>query len=151
MYIDEWQKYTGDPWVLRAVSGYEIEFDSCPIRQHFPNEIPFSEDQSKIVDSETELLLLRGAIVRSMDEPGQFISTIVIVPKSNGKFRPVIKLTFLNYYVTYEHFKLETFTVVLEFIQKNNYFISIDPKGAYFSIFIKEDFQKYLKFYWRGQ
>ena len=123
----------------------KLNSDSCPIQQHIPNEIPFSEDQSKIVDSEIELLLLKGAI-----EPSQFISRIFIVPKSNGKFRPVINPSFLNYYVTYEHFKQETFTVVLDLIQKNDYFTSIDLKDAYFRIFIKEDFQKYLKFYWRG-
>ena len=135
---------------MRAVSGHEIEFDSCAIQQHIPNKIPFSEDQSKIVDSEIELLLSKGAIVRSMDEPGQFISTIFIVPKSNGKFHPVINLRFLNYYVTYKHFKQETFTVVYDLIPKN-YFTSTDLKDAYFSRFIEEDFQKYLKFYWRGQ
>lgn len=38
--------------MLRAVSGYEIEFDSCPVQRHIPNEIPFSEDEKKIVDNE---------------------------------------------------------------------------------------------------
>ena len=95
------------------MSGYEIEFDSCPVQQHIPNEIPFSETQSEILDSEIESLLSKGAIVPSFDEPGQFISTIFIVPKSNGKFRPVINLKFLNEFVTYEHFKQETFMVVL--------------------------------------
>ena len=133
------------------MSGYEIEFDSCPIQQHIPNEIPFSEDQSKIVDSEIKTLLSKGAIIPSFDEPGQFISTIFIVPKSNGKFRPVINLKFLNEFVTYEHFKQETFMVVLDLIQKNDFFTSIDLRDAYFSIFVKKEFQRYLKFSWRGQ
>lgn len=136
---------------MRAVSGYEIEFDSYPVQQHIPNEIPFSEAQKKIVDEEIKQLLSKGAIVPSMDEPGQFISTIFIVPKANGKFRPVINLKYLNYFVTYEHFKQETFAVVLDLVQENDYFTSIDLKDAYFSIFINRKFQKFLKFYWRAQ
>lgn len=136
---------------MRAVSGYEIEFNSYPVQKHIPNEIPFSEEQRKIVDAEVENLLSLGAIVPSKNEPGEFISTIFIVPKSNGKFSLVINLRFLNYYVRYEHFKQETFAIVLDLIQRHDYFNSIDMKNAYFSIFISENYQKLLKFYWRGQ
>ena len=99
---------------MRAFSGYEIEFDSYPIQQHILNEIPFAEDQKEIVDAEIKQLLSKGAIVPSVNEPGQFVSIIFIVPKAKGKFRPVINLKYMysNYFVTYEHFKQETFAVV---------------------------------------
>ena len=119
--------FTRDPWILRAVSGYEIEFDSYPIQQHISNEILFSEDQK----------FVEGAIVPSVDEPGQLISTIFKVPKANGKFQPDINLKYLNYFVTYEQFKQETFAVVLDLVQEKDYFTSINLKDAYFSIFIK--------------
>ncbi|MCG8094339.1 MAG: hypothetical protein JAZ17_12090 [Candidatus Thiodiazotropha endolucinida] len=93
----------------------------------------------------------KGAIVPSDNEPGQFISTLFIVPKPNGKFRPVINLKHLNQFVYYEHFKQETFTVVLDLVQRNDYFTSLDLCDAYFSIFVNEDFQRFLKFYWQGK
>ena len=92
-------------------------------------------------------MLSKGAIVPSVNEPGQFISTIFIVPKANGKFPPVINLKYLNYFVTYEHFKQETFAVVLDLVQEKDYFTSIDLRDAYFSIFINRKFQKFLEFY----
>lgn len=150
-HLDTWRLYTSDPWILQTVSGYQIDFDSCPIQQHIPKEIPFSDNEKILVDIEIQTLLKKGAIVPSFHEEGQFISTIFIVPKPNGKFRPVINLKYLNYFVTYEHFKQETFSVVLELIQKNDFFTSIDLKDAYFSIPIHSNFQKYLKFCWRGQ
>lgn len=150
-HLDEWKFFTSDPWLLQTVSGYQIDFDFCPIQQHIPGEIPFSDSEKDIVNKEIQMLLQKGAIVPSEYEDGQFISTIFIVPKPNGKFRPVINLKYLNYFVSYEHFKQETFSVVLDLIQVNDYFTSIDLKDAYFSIPVHTDFQKYLKFNWEGQ
>jgi hypothetical protein len=50
-------------------------------------------------------LLKKGAIIPSMHEKGEFISTVFIVPKSNVKFCPVIYLKYLNEFVHYDHFK----------------------------------------------
>ena len=95
-------------------------------------------------------LLRKGAIVPCESEPGEFISTIFIVPKPNGKFRPVINLRYLNEFIHYEHFKQETFSVVLELLQENDFLTSVDLENAYFSIPMSEKSQKYLKFVWNG-
>ena len=113
-------------------------------------EIPFSPEQWHIVDEEVKNLLNKGAIVPSCTEQNQFISTIFIVPKPNGKFRPVINLKYLNEFIHYNHFKQETFKVVLDLIQHGDYMTSVDMTDAYFSIPIHESFQKYLKFSWNG-
>ena len=112
--------------------------------------IPFSGDQFLLVDNEVQELLSKGAIVPSESECGEFISTLFIVPKKNGKFRPVINLRYLNQFVHYDHFKQETFKVVLNLIQENDFFTSIDLNDAYFSVPINKNYQKYLKFSWRG-
>ena len=75
-------------------------------------------------------LLKKGAIVESVSEPDEFISTIFIVPKPNGKFRPVINLRYLNEFVHYDHFKQETFKVVLDLLQKNDFLTSVDLQDA---------------------
>lgn len=53
--------------------------------------------------------------------------------------------------MTYEHFKQETFSVILDLVQENDFMTSLDLKDAYFSISIHEDYQKYLKKIWEGQ
>lgn len=148
--MQEWQNITTDNWILQAISGYKIEFTELPIQVKAPREIPFIGEQWEIVDNEVKQLLQKGAIVRSEHEPGEFISTIFIVPKPNGKFRPVINLRYLNEFVVYNHFKQETFNVVLDLIQKNDFFTKLDLSDAYFSVPIHEEYTKYLKFSWDG-
>lgn len=149
--IENWLKITQDPWVLQTISGYKIHFDEQPYQDHVPREISFGNSEWLIVDNEVQELLRKGAIVPSISEPGEFISTLFIVPKPNGKYRPVINLRHLNKFVHYDHFKQETFKVVLDLLQKNDYLTSVDLKDAYFSIPIHSDYQKYLKFVWNDK
>ena len=95
-------------------------------------------------------MLLKGVIVPSSYEEGECIFTLFIVPKPNGKYRPIIYLKILNTFVHYDHFKQETFKIVLDLIQKGDFFKSVDLGDAYFYIPIHEEFQKYLKLSWNG-
>ncbi|KAL4225084.1 hypothetical protein ACF0H5_015778 [Mactra antiquata] len=103
-----------------------------------------------ILNQEVLNLLNIGAITKSDPEPGQFISTLFVVPKPNNKYRPIINLRFLNDFVQYNHFKQETFTTVLDIIQKNDFFCKIDLSNAYYSVSIHPSYRKYLKFFWEG-
>ena len=125
-----WKKFTCDPWILQTIAGYKIEFDSYPGQEHITKEIILSDSERDIVSQEIQILLFKRAIVRSEYEHDQFISNIFIVPKPNGKFRPVINLKYLNYFVTYQHFKQETFSIVIDLIQENDFFTSIDLKDV---------------------
>jgi len=149
--LSVWEQITDDRWILDTVGGYCIPFDEFPFQNKVPKEIPFNKEQWDIVENEVQELLELGAIVESPTQPDEFVSTIFIVPKPNGKFRPVINLKYLNEFVHYDHFKQETFKVVLDLIQKEDYLTSIDLEKAYFSIPIHPSFQKYLKFVWNGK
>ena len=125
-------------------------FNEQPFQDKIPNEIPFNKEEWSIVDQEVQELLRKGAIVPCESESGEFISTIFIVPKPNGKFRPVINLKYLNEFIQYDHFKQETFSTVLDLLQKGDYMTSIDLQDAYFAVPVQKDSQKYLKFSWNG-
>lgn len=146
-----WKKFTTDPWILQTVSGYCIEFISEPFQINIPGEIKFSQEQKGCVDFEIQELLNKGAIEYSNWEEKQYVSNIFIVPKPNGRYRPIINLKYLNNFVYYEHFKQETFKIVLELIQEQDYFTSIDLQDAYFAVSIHPDFRKFLKFIWDDQ
>lgn len=149
--LDVWKNFTDDAWILQTVSGYCIEFDYSPVQFKIPQEITFSEEEKKCVDFEISEMLNLGAIVPSEWEEDQYVSNIFIVPKPNGRYRPIINLKYLNQFIHFEHFKQETFKTVLELIQENDFFTSIDMKNAYFSVSIHPFFRKYLKFVWDGQ
>ena len=76
-----------------------------PFQANIPNEIKFSDEQRNCVDFEIQELLKKGAIVQSEWEQNKFISNIFILPKPNCRFRPIINLKYLNYFVSYEHIK----------------------------------------------
>jgi hypothetical protein len=149
--VKNWMKFTNDSWILGVVTGYKIDFDQQPYQNKIPQQIPFQGEQWNIVNQEVETLIQKGAIIVTEHEQGEFISNLFIVPKQNGKFRPVINLKFLNQFVSYNHFKQETFNIVLDLIQRNDFFTKIDLCDAYFSIPIHEEFTKFLKFTWNGQ
>lgn len=135
---------------MNSIKGYVLEFESEPVQTVIPNEIHFSLSEMQIVDQEIMDLLKKGAIIRSEWESPQFISNIFVVKKPNGKYRPIINLKRLNKFVRYEHFKQEHFKIVLDIIQENNFFCSVDMQDAYFSVPIHPECQRFLKFMWKG-
>lgn len=106
--FDAWKAMTSDLWVLDAVQEYKIVFGKIPRQTNLPKQINFNETDENLVDSEVKSMLEEGAIFNSRHEEGEFVSNIFIVPKPNGKVRPVINLKHLKKYVHYEHFKQET-------------------------------------------
>ena len=140
--VDTWKQYTDDPFILQRVSGYCIEFDSKPIQFWLPQQINFNPEQKYIVHNEITELLSKGAISLSNFEKDRFKPNIFVVPKPNGKYKPVNYLQYLNYFVHYEHFKQETFKIVLNLIKKDDFFTSIDLQEAYFALSIHQDYKK---------
>ena len=79
------------------------------------------------------------------------MSSVFLVPKSDGSWRPVINLKPLNRFVTAQHFKMESIRTVRGLIQKGDFMCKLDLKDAYLSIPVCTEYQKYLKFRWEGQ
>jgi len=62
-------------------------------------------------------MLVKGAIQEVDPSPNQFLSSIFIIPKKDAGFRPIINLKRLNSYIPYEHFKMESLTLLKEILQ----------------------------------
>ena len=76
----------------------------------------------------------------------EFISTVFLVPKKTGDFRPVINLKPLNQFVEKIHFKIENIRMALNCISPGDFMVSIDLKDAYFSVPISQPHRKILTF-----
>ena len=92
--------------------------------------------------------LEKGIIEPCTYQTDSFYSNIFVIPK---KDRSIFNLKYLNEYVEYHHFKMDTIKDAIPLIKPECTFFSIDLKDAYYSIPIHHSCRKYLRFIWRGK
>ena len=81
----------------------------------------------------------------SEPSPG-FYSTLFLVEKASGGWRPVIDLSPLIGFLIHTRFQMETMATVLTSIRKGDFMASIDLSDAYFQVPIHKDSRKFLRF-----
>lgn len=64
-----------------------------------PIPIPFSVSELLLMQEEVVKLAEKNVIDKCMEEPGQFVSNIFMVPKQNGKVRIILDLSKFNDFV----------------------------------------------------
>ena len=149
-HISQWYDLTSDPEILDTVSGLTIELvDDLTSPQHV-HQYPFSTKEHEFVKGEIQRLLALRAVVLSEHEPGEHVSPIFVRPKDDGTYRLILNLKKLNRATEYIHFKMDTLESILCLITPGAYMAKIDIKDAYYSVGIKEDDQKKLKFKFDG-
>ena len=97
--------------------------------------------------------LLKKRAVERVQNPGSpgFYSRLLLVPKKNGKLRPVIDLSLLNHYIHKQHFRMETVKSVRQSIMYSDWAVSIDLTDAYLHVPIHPLSRKYLQFIYNHQ
>lgn len=109
------------------------------------NNLSSKEDLIATTHLITELLK-KGVIVPCNESSGQFISSIFLVPKSDGSKRLILDLKELNKFVQTEHFKLENRKTVVNLISKGCFLATIDLKDAFHAVSVAEADRKFLRF-----
>ena len=152
-FLENWKKITDDQWVLSLIEeGYKLEFIQIPPQSGMKETI-VPRKNLDILNAEVAELLRKDAIEKvPPNERGcGFYSTFFLVPKKNGKMRPVINLRPLNRYLKKEHFKMDTLKKVINLVKPNDWAISLDLSDAYLHIPIFQKHRKYLRFCIAGQ
>ena len=145
-FVEQWKELTDNKSVFSIVrNGFKIPFKSVPPLSLVP--INLSQSSSPLLREEIAELLKKRAVER-VRNPGTlcFYSRLFIVPKKNGKLRPVIDLSLLNHYMHKQHFKMETDKSVRQSIMYNDWAVSIDLTDAYLHVPIHPISRKYLRF-----
>ena len=150
-HFSQWQSLTSDPEILETVSGCKIEFDTIPRLNKVMVHAVLSETQTESVDTEVSNLLRKQATEACDHEAGEYISPIFTRPKKDRSHRMILNLKSLNKHITHHHFKMDTVLTAVRLMKPGCFMASIDLKDACYSVSIHSDFQKYLKFSWRGQ
>ena len=125
-----------------------MEFAEVPVCQFVP-PLNFSSVETEIIDAEISKLFSKGVIVNTTRGPNDYVSRIFTRIKKDGNYGLILNLKTLNEFLKFELGKLESIEDALDLITEGCYFGSVDLKDAYYSIPIHENYQKYLKFFWK--
>jgi len=143
------------PFVVGVLrEGYRIRFHGQPPMTLEPQEESTSKNPHKdqLLDQHIQELLAKQAIevVQGPYYNKGFYSHLFMVPKANGKMRPIIDLKLLNRFVVVPKFKMETVASVWKALIPGNFGFSVDLTDAYFHIPIHPKSRKYLRIYRNG-
>ena len=150
-----WQAIGAESWVLSVLrNGYRIPFlDSPPPLACTPISFPpyqSGSPRSLVLGKEIEQMLIKDVMEIILDPDPSFYSSLFLVGKVTGGWRPVFDLSHLNGFVQQTPFKMETLASVLLSVRDGNFLASIDLKDAYFQIPVHQASRKLLRFLWGG-
>ena len=147
-FIENWKEITSDSIILDIVeNGLKIDFLNILGNLKVPR-IHHCVSEQEIITTEIRFLLRKGVIVANSRESGDFIPTVFTRKKKSGIFRFILNLKYLNNFVLYKHFKMESILDVFKIIKKDVWVASVDLKDAFFTIPVNEAYQKYFMFEW---
>ena len=137
-----WVLIKADEWVIQVVSqGYMPMFKSPPPLTWEPMWFTVSPELAPSLVSEIEGMLKKEAIEIVTNQRSRgFYSRMFIVPKKNGKLRPIIDLSPLNEYIAVPKFKMLTTRLLSCVLPQGHWAASLDLKDAYFHIPMSRSF-----------
>ena len=134
-----------------TIKGYRIKFLRSPCQRGKPPQLSFTEKEEECMQEEIQSMLDKKAISVAGDSSESFFSQMFLVPKKDGRQRPVINLKRLNQSVKSKHFKMEGIHMLKDLLRAGDWMAKIDLKDAYFMIPIAQEDRDFLKFQWRDQ
>jgi hypothetical protein len=118
--------------------------------QHYFAPTKFNSTEAAIIENEIIKMLKKQIIEPAAHTDNEIVSNIFSVPKKDGTHRVILNLKDFNKHVSYHHFKMDSLTTIVQLVDKNCFMASIDLKDAYYSIPIRHEDRKYLRFFWNG-
>ena len=112
-----------------------------------PRTVKLSNKEADIATTEMKKLLTKGIIRKATHVPGEFISTIFTRPKKDGFHCLILNFKKLNKHIVYHlHFKMDSLHSATQLMKFNCWMAVSDRKDAYYSVPIRTEDRKYLRF-----
>jgi hypothetical protein len=104
------------------------------------------------MQEEIDALLEKQAIVHLVPPLGPgFYSSVFVVPKKDGGWRPIINLKNLNNHIHSPHFKMENISNLKDIILPGDWMCKLDLKDAYLSVPVHKTHWRFLRFSWERE
>ena len=109
--------------------------------------------RSQALSQEISELLEKGAIesVPGAAQLRGYYSFYFLIPKKDGRLRPILDLRGLNQYLKVFRFRMLRTGDVFQSVAANDWFTSIDLKDAYFHVPIAPQHRQFLRFAFEGR
>ena len=148
MFSSQWRKLIGDPWVSSIIE-QDLSLDLMSIPGKNPIESFHLQSDNHIAMSQEVLSMLEKRVIEICPEHKiGVVSPMFVVPKKDGKRRPVWDGRWINKHLARIHFKMENLLTVKETIRRGDWMVVINLKDAYFHIPLSGQAQKFLQFHW---
>ena len=145
-----WLSLGSNPRVVSILrEGYQLPFKERPPLARFPVIVSGSSNplRNKNLNEALHSLGQKQAIEKvSVQSSLGFYNRLFLVPKPNGKWRPILDLSQLNLYLAPATFKMETPETIRLSLQQGEWVTSLDFSNAYFHIPISHRSRKYLRY-----
>ena len=149
LFLDNWAVLTQDVWILHVVKGYSPEFLTEPRLQLPPRSTHrMNREEKEAVDNEVQSLLAKRAIKQVTAQTLGFYSSLFVVPKKDGGWRPVIDLKSLNTYLRIPHFKMEGIQSLRDILSQGDFMAKLDLQDAYLTVPMNKQIRQLLRFVW---
>ena len=150
-HFDKWTEITSDQSILDSVAGYHVEFHSTPMQHKAPVRTQMSNNEAAALRAESKRLISKGIVVETQHKNGQFLSPVFTTPKKDGSRHLVLNLKYLNKFVVYHHFKMESINSATQLTKPNCWMVVLDLKDAYYSVPVAKVHRKFLCFEFEGK
>ena len=130
--------------------GYSLPFRERPHLSRFPLVVSkyANPTKSKALVAALSALRQKQAVEKVVVQSSlAFYNRLFLVPKPNGKWRPILDLSKLNLFLATGTFKMETPETIRLSLQKGEWVTSLDFSDAYFHIPIAQRSRKFLRFH----
>ena len=141
-FIEDFKDCFGDIGTLRKKHHITIDPSNLPVI-HAARQTPFSL-QPKL-KAELSRMCKMG-VIEAVHEPTDWVSSLVMVEKPNGKLRVCLDPRDLNKAIKRHHFKLPTAEELFAEMSGAKYFTKLDASNGYWQIKVDNESSKLLTF-----
>ncbi len=134
--------------------GYRLQFlHPPPLTKSTTFTLVADPQHREVLATEVDTLLAKRAIREVMQDNHQagFYSRYFLIPKKDGRLRPILDLRGLNKFLRPLRCKMLTVPRVRQAVHQGDWFATIDLEDAYFQIPIWEGHRRYLRFAVNGR